>query len=102
MSLDEFLGVVEAKIVGKKSTAASVDGDQLVVAAADIHSAPYALLDLVPFSRKFALFPAGAYVITLVDFNLYSFYRQMPLPPLGFCINYTVLGRSLVNHGDNL
>lgn len=47
---DEFLGVIKAEIVGKKSTAASVNRDQLVVAAADIYSALYALLDLVPFS----------------------------------------------------
>ena len=76
MSRDEFLGVIEAEVVGKKNTSASVDRDQLVVAAADIHTALYALLDRVSFSRKLAPFPAGAYVITLVDFNFYSFYRQ--------------------------
>ena len=102
MCTDEFLGVIKAEIVGKKSTATSVDRDQLVVAAADIHSAPNALLDLVPFSRKFASLSSGTYVITLVDFDFYCFYRQIPLPPLSFCVNYTVSRRSLVNHGDNL
>ena len=70
----EFLGVIKAEIVGKKGASASVDRDQLVVAAADVHSAPYALLDLVSFSRKFALLSSGTYVITLVYFNFYCFY----------------------------
>ena len=99
---DKFLCVVEAEVVGKKSTAASVNGDQLVVAAADIHIALYTLLDLVPLSQKFASLSSRTYVIALVDFNLYSFYRQMSLPPLSFYFNYTVLRRGLVNHADDL
>ena len=95
MRADEFLGVIKAEIVGKKGAAASVDRDQLVVAA-DIYSAPDALLDLVPFSRKFASLSSGTYVITLVYFNFYCFYRQMPLPPLGFFVNYTVSPGSFV------
>ena len=102
MRADEFLGVIKAEIVGKKCAAASVNRDQLVVAAADIHTAPDALLDLVPFSRKFAPFSSGIYVITLVDFNFYCFYRQVPLPPLSFYVNYTVSRRRLVNHAYNL
>ncbi len=102
MSRDEFLGVIKAEIVGKKGAAASANGDQLVVAAADIHPALYALLDLVPFSRKFASLSSRTYVIALVDVNLYSFYRQMSLPPLSFYVNYTVLRRGLVNHADDL
>lgn len=82
MRSDEFLGVIKAEVVGKKGAAASVDRDQLVVAAADIHSAPDALLDLVSFSRKFALLSSGTYVITLVDFNFYCFYRQVLYLPL--------------------
>ena len=102
MRADEFLCVVKAEVVGKKGAAASVDGDQLVVATADIHPALYTLLDMVSFSRKFALFSTRTYVIALVDFNFYCFYRQMPLPPLDFYINYTVSHQSLVNHADNL
>ncbi len=91
MPADEFLSVIKAEIVGKKGAAASVDRDQLVVAAADIDSAFDALLDLVSFSGKFAPFSSGIYVIALVYFNLYCFYRQMLLPPLGLFINYTAL-----------
>ncbi len=93
MCADEFLGVIEAEVVRKKGAAASVDRDQLVVAAADIHSAPDALLDLVPFSRKFAALSSGTYVITLVYFNFYRFYRQVLYLPLvssliiQFCVN---------------
>jgi len=102
MCTDKFIGVIKAKIVRKKSTAASVDRDQLVVAAADIYSALNALLDLIPLSRKFALLSSGTYVITLVDFDFYCFYRQVSLPPLDFYVNYTVSHQSLVNHADNL
>ena len=102
MSRDEFLGVIKAEIVGKKDASASIDRDQLVVAAADIHTALYALLDRVSFPRKFASLSSRTYVIALIDVNLYSFYRQMSLPPLSFCVNYTVLRRGLVNHADDL
>ena len=73
-SRDEFLGVIKAEIVGKKDASASIDRDQLVVAAADIHTALYALLDRVSFPRKFASLSSRTYVIALIDFNLYSFY----------------------------
>ncbi len=55
----EFLGVIETEIAGKKSAAASVNGNHLVVKATDIHSAPDALSDLVSFSRKFTFFSSG-------------------------------------------
>jgi len=102
MSSNELLSVIKTEIIGKKNTSAPIDRDQLIMAAAYVHSAFYALFYRVSFPRKFATFSTRAQVITLVDFNFYGFYRQMSFPPLNFYINYTTSYKSFVNNTYNL